>query len=212
MFTSYRQKLASFKRFSGIQRNFEIGFRCLVLLEKMEKEFSEPLSSRCQISNFRWNLISLSYSCGFRGGSEKNTEIVAGSLSRGFATRVTRLRRARVTQRWACSQARSTTPSLPQSLRGQSLSERPSFHFLGFSCATASPGWLSWAGDSEIHYQRHLSIAQTDPTRSREGALTFSCTIFDRKDKPFIYIFDGKLYLLHIQTEGILHHFYSFYT
>ena len=29
----YRQKLASFKRFSGIQRNFEIGFRCLVLLE-----------------------------------------------------------------------------------------------------------------------------------------------------------------------------------
>ena len=35
MFTSYRQKLASFKRFSGIQRNFEIGFRCLVLLEKI---------------------------------------------------------------------------------------------------------------------------------------------------------------------------------
>ena len=53
----------------------------------MEKEFSEPLSSRCQISNFWWNLISLSYSCGFRGGSEKNTEIVAGSLSRGFAWR-----------------------------------------------------------------------------------------------------------------------------
>ena len=35
MFTSYRQKLTSFKRCSGIQRNFKIGFRCLVLLEKI---------------------------------------------------------------------------------------------------------------------------------------------------------------------------------
>ena len=34
-FTSYRQKLTSFKRFSGIQWNFEIGFRCLVLLDKI---------------------------------------------------------------------------------------------------------------------------------------------------------------------------------
>ena len=63
----------------------------------MEKEFSEPLSNIKLPVKF--NLFSLSYSCGFRGGSEKNTEIVAGSLSRGFATRVMRLRRTRVTQR-----------------------------------------------------------------------------------------------------------------
>ena len=60
----------------------------------MEKKFSELLSLRSQISNFRCNLIGLSYSCGFQCGSEKNTEIVAGLLSRGFAPRVTRLRRS----------------------------------------------------------------------------------------------------------------------
>ena len=53
MFTSYRQKLASFKRFSGIQRNFEIGFRCLVLLEKIsfDKIFeavTQKLAIRCK--------------------------------------------------------------------------------------------------------------------------------------------------------------------
>ena len=47
------QKLASFKRFSGIQRNFEIGFRCLVLLEKisLDKIFeavTQKLAIRCK--------------------------------------------------------------------------------------------------------------------------------------------------------------------
>ena len=58
----------------------------------MEEKFSELLSSRCQISNFWCNLIGLSYFCGFRGGSEKNTQIVAGSLSRGFAARACNLK------------------------------------------------------------------------------------------------------------------------
>ena len=53
MFTSYRQNLASFKRFSGIQRNFEVGFRCLVLLEKVsfDKIFeavTQKLAIRCK--------------------------------------------------------------------------------------------------------------------------------------------------------------------
>ena len=48
-----QQKLASFKRFSGIQRNFEIGFRCLVLLEKIsfDKIFeavTQKLAIRCK--------------------------------------------------------------------------------------------------------------------------------------------------------------------
>ena len=43
----------SFKRFSGIQRNFEIGFRCLVLLEKIsfDKTFeavTQKLAIRCK--------------------------------------------------------------------------------------------------------------------------------------------------------------------
>ena len=42
-----------FKRFSGIQRNFEIGFRCLVLLEKIsfDKIFeavTQKLAIRCK--------------------------------------------------------------------------------------------------------------------------------------------------------------------
>ena len=49
----YMQKLASFKRFSGIQQNFEIGFRCLVLLEKIsfDKIFeavTQKLAIRCK--------------------------------------------------------------------------------------------------------------------------------------------------------------------
>ena len=53
MFTSYRQKLASFSDFSGIQRNFEIGFRCLVLLEKIsfDKIFEADRVLLCRASN-----------------------------------------------------------------------------------------------------------------------------------------------------------------
>ena len=53
MFTSYRQKLASFKRFSGIQRNFaEIGFRCLVLLEKISfDKIFEAVTQKLAIVN-----------------------------------------------------------------------------------------------------------------------------------------------------------------
>ena len=53
MFTRYRQKLASFKRFGGIKRNFEIGFRCLVSLEKIsfDKIFeavTQKLAIKCK--------------------------------------------------------------------------------------------------------------------------------------------------------------------
>ena len=53
MFTSYRQKLASIKRFSGIQGNFEVGFRCLVFLEKIsfDKIFEADHVLLCRASN-----------------------------------------------------------------------------------------------------------------------------------------------------------------
>ena len=56
MFTSYRQKLASFKRFSGIQRNFEIGFTMFVLLGKISfDKIFEAVTQKLAISfNRTW--------------------------------------------------------------------------------------------------------------------------------------------------------------
>ena len=59
----------SFKRFSGIQWNFEIGFRCLVLLEKISfdtifEAVTQKLAIRCK--KFWYIILSNNYSKSWR--------------------------------------------------------------------------------------------------------------------------------------------------
>ena len=71
-FTSCRQKLTSFKRFSGIQWNFEIPFRCLVLQEKIsfDKIFEAVTKELAKKGKQFWYIIfSNNYSKSWRSPS-----------------------------------------------------------------------------------------------------------------------------------------------